>query len=124
MIECAVFLAIFRPAAEVDEGCFRFGEALFAAEGVVGVGGSSFGFICMIFLARLGGGGKSSLLLVLPDNVRFRWMTGDVGGERFMAAGGRTNEFSISLAFSRADGPVEVAGVGGNLARGMVSSQA
>jgi len=50
-------------------------------------------------------------------------VTGDAGGERFAAAGGRINELSMSFAFSCADGPVEVAGVGGSLARGIVSGQ-
>lgn len=50
-------------------------------------------------------------------------MMGDPGGERFAAAGGRTNELSMPFAFSCADGSVEVAGVGGFFVRGMVSSQ-
>lgn len=116
MIECAVFLAIFRPAAEVAEGCFRFGEVVFVV-GVVGVDGSSLGFIWIIFLARLGGGGRSSFF-ALPDSVRFLWMTGEVGGERFMAAGGSEKAPSIT-ALSWAVGSVEDAGVGGNLARGI-----
>jgi len=70
--ECAVFRAIFRPAADAVDDCFFFGEVDFGVDGMLGVGRSSFGFICMIFLARLGGGGKSSLPLVLPDRVRFR----------------------------------------------------
>jgi len=122
-MECAVFLAIFLPAADVGVGCFRFGEVVLAEEAVVDKEDTSFGFICMIFLARLGGGGSSSLFLVLPDNVRFRWMPGDVGGEQFMAAGGRMKEVSMSFAFSCAGGSVEVAGVGRNLARGIVSRQ-
>jgi len=70
MTECAVFRAILLPAADVVDCCFFFGEVGFAVDGTLGR--SSFGFIWMIFLARLGGGGSSSLPLVLPDNVRFR----------------------------------------------------
>lgn len=132
MIECAVFLAILLPAADVADGCFLFPLGvvfvLVDADPDVGVVGevavdvSSFGFICMIFLARLGGGGNSSLTLALPDNVRFLVITGDAGGEGFMAAGGSTKALSISCVtetLSFGVGPVELAGVGGNLTRGM-----
>lgn len=122
-MEWAVFLAILRPAADVADGCLRLGEVDFAEVGVVGAAGSSLGFIWMIFLARLGGGGSSSLFFVLPDRVRLRWKTGDVGGDRFMAAGGRANALSMSTSLSWAVGPVEVVGVGGSFARGIVSSQ-
>lgn len=122
-MECAVFRAIFRPAAEMADGCFRVGEFGLANVAVVGIGGSSFGFICMIFLTLLGGGGSSWLLVALPDSVRFCWITGDVSGERFMAAGGKANALSTSMALSNALGPIEVAGVGGNFARGIISSQ-
>jgi len=118
MMECAVFRAIFRPAAEVAEGCFRFGEVALVA-GVAGVEGSVFGFICIIFLARLGGGGRSSFF-ALPDRVRFRCSTGEGGGERFIAAGGREKAFSIT-DLSWALGSVELAGVGGGFARGIAS---
>lgn len=91
---------------------------------VVGVGGSSRGFICIIFLARLGGGGRSSFALAPPDNVRFLVITGEAGGEAFKAAGGRAKEFSIScIALSLGVGPVELTGVGGSLVRGIVSRQ-
>lgn len=83
MIEWAVFLAIFLPAADVAEGCFLFGELGFAEEDAdEGTFVSSFGFIWMIFLARLGGGGRSSFALPLPDSVLLRCITGDKGGER------------------------------------------
>lgn len=130
MIECAVFRAILLPAADVADGCFflpcdvvAFVAAL-PEVGVVGVGGSSLGFICMIFLARLGGGGRSSFALAPPDNVRFLVITGDEGGEGFKAAGGRAKVFSIScMTLSFGAGPVELAGVGGNLVRGIVSDK-
>lgn len=79
----------------------------------------------MIFLARLGGGGNSSFALALPDNVRFLVITGEAGGEGFMAAGGSTKADSIScvvaVPFSFGVGPMELVGVGGNLTRGIVS---
>lgn len=131
MIECAVLRAIFLPAADVADGCFflpwELVAGLVGAElevGVVGVGGSSRGFICMIFLARVGGGGRSSFALALPDNVRFLVITGEAGGEDFIAEGGRANEFSISvIALSLGVGPVELAGVGGSFVRGIVRRQ-
>lgn len=130
MMECAVFLAIFLPAADVAEGCFflPFGVVVFVGTeldvGVVGVGGSSRGFIWMIFLARLGGGGRSSFALAPPDNVCFLVATGEAGGEFFKAAGGRAKEVSISyIALSFGVGPVELAGVGGSLVRGIVGGQ-
>ena len=46
MIEWAVFLAIFLPAAEVAEGCFLFGDVGFVVEDEEeGMFASSFGFI-------------------------------------------------------------------------------
>lgn len=79
----------------------------------------------MIFLARLGGGGNSSLTLALPDNVRFLVITGEAGGEGFMAAGGSMKALSIScvvmaVPLSLGVGPMELVGVGGNLTRGIV----
>lgn len=122
MIECAVFRAILRPAADVAEGCFFFGVVAgdFGPEGLVCA--SSLGFICMILRARLGGGGRSCRLAE-PDSVLLRCITGEVGGDVpvFIAAGGRMNDPSISYGGSAGAGPVEVPGVGGNLARGMVS---
>lgn len=90
--------------------------------GVLGTDGcSSRGFIWMIFLARLGGGGRSSLILALPDNVRFLVITGEAGGEALRAAEGRAKEFSMScMALSFGDGPVELMGVGGSFVRGMI----
>lgn len=117
MILCAVFRAILRPAAEVADGCllrFEFEdvdvvELCFEEPGEVWVLVCScpvtvdcFGFICIIFRARVGGGGKapsavstaedivscSGAVFALPDNVRLRWpdglfmrSSGDCGGE-------------------------------------------
>jgi len=80
MILCAVFRAIFLPAALVVDGCFRLpvilaGGTVYASdddEEEVG-----FGFICIILRARLGGGGSSTIVessfdLVAPDRVRLR----------------------------------------------------
>lgn len=73
---CAVFLAIFRPAALVADGCFFFDAAAavpfdaaaleaveFLADGESSSGSSCFGFIWMIFRDLVGGGGsvKASL---------------------------------------------------------------
>ena len=77
----------------------------------------------MIFLARLGGGGSSSLFFAPPESARFRCTTGEGGGERFMAAGGRINELSMLVAFSCFNNPVEEAGVSRSLTRGIVSSE-
>jgi hypothetical protein len=61
---CAVFRAIFLPAALVAEGCLRFAPAvLFAVAGeysdeVDEAAELDFGFIWIIFRARLGGGGR------------------------------------------------------------------
>lgn len=74
MMECAVFRAIFRPAALVAEGCFRFEPAADAAlDACAGVGAVSdadaddiepvFGFICIILRALLGGGGRSYCII-------------------------------------------------------------
>ena len=65
MMLWAVFLAIFRPAALVADGCLRF-DVLGGL--VIGCDVSDddefddlddLGFICIILRARLGGGGKS-----------------------------------------------------------------
>lgn len=76
----------------------------------------------MIFRARLGGGGRSSGILAFPESARFRCIPGEAGGELFIAAGGNVKDPSISVCFSSALGPVEVAGVGGYLIRGIVVS--
>ena len=74
MIECAVFLAIFLPAALVEDGCFLFvlclGGDCDASDEVVE--DELLGFIWMIFLARLGGGGRSVCRssFFAPDRVR------------------------------------------------------
>lgn len=125
-MECAVLRAILRPAAEVAEGCFRFevgdvGFDVLVLEPVGEVCTSSFGFICIIFRARLGGGGRSSLFLIPPERVLLRWMVGEVGGDLWvMAAGGSANALSISVCLSCAVGPVDVLGVGGYFPRGML----
>jgi hypothetical protein len=135
MMLCAVFLAIFRPAALVAEGCFLFALA-------VGLGGVDsedeeldFGFICMIFRARLGGGGSSyggssSLDFVAPDSVRLcRGLeglslgeTGGVGPLLFTAGGGRVNAGAMSLC-SAGDRSVEFDGVGSDLGETMLDQQ-
>ena len=78
MILCAVFRAIFLPAALVVDGCFRLPVIL--AGGTVCASDDDeeevgFGFICIILRARLGGGGSSTIVessfdLVAPDRVR------------------------------------------------------
>ena len=80
MILCAVFRAIFLPAALVVDGCFRLPVIL--AGGTVCASDDDeeevgFGFICIILRARLGGGGSSTIVessfdLVAPDRVRLR----------------------------------------------------
>jgi hypothetical protein len=124
IIECAVFRAIFRPAALVADGCLRFVPAAWV--GFAGVtadeAGSEdedevepvFGFIWMIFLALLGGGGRSNCIassrLCEPESVRFLGgldifglCPGDTGGDILVtplwsiAAGGRTNDCSTSV---------------------------
>jgi len=81
---CAVFLAIFLPAALVADGCFFLappaaGAAVVAGAPVLlevgavavlalvdaaGAGAtSSLGFICMIFRDRVGGGGSTNCSL-------------------------------------------------------------
>jgi hypothetical protein len=64
----AVFLAIFRPAALVEEGCFFFGVvaaglppvlAFWADVSIVSLV-SPRGFICIIFRERVGGGGNAN----------------------------------------------------------------
>lgn len=60
---CAVFLAIFRPAALVADGGFRFPPGVALAAWSVGEGstaGVAEGFIWMIFLVRVGGGGRAN----------------------------------------------------------------
>ena len=63
---CAVFLAIFRPATLVEDGCFFFGTgaAAFPASSLESFETSgSFstrGFIWMIFLDLVGGGGSAN----------------------------------------------------------------
>lgn len=79
----------------------------------------------MIFRARLGGGGRSSLFLTLPDSVLLRCNVGEVGGDLWLiAAGGRANALSMSVSLSCAVGPVDVLGVGGYFARGMMCDSA
>jgi hypothetical protein len=64
----AVFLAIFRPAALVEEGCFFFGVVAagfppvwaFCADVSIVSLVSPRGFICMIFRDRVGGGGNAN----------------------------------------------------------------
>jgi hypothetical protein len=85
MTECAVFRAIFFPAALVALGCFfgvtaaadgaalvpRRAEPLamdFGVDGAVGSSGSfSRGFIWMIFRDRVGGGGSEKSAVVPLD---------------------------------------------------------
>jgi hypothetical protein len=60
---CAVFLAIFRPAALVAEGGFLFPAGADLVAWLVGeksAAGGAEGFICMIFLVRVGGGGSAN----------------------------------------------------------------
>jgi hypothetical protein len=90
----AVFLAIFLPAALVEDGCFRLVPPAAAVDpdpalplaaafefeaGISGLG-SSRGFIWMIFRERVGGGG------------RLNW---SLGG---LTADDRLRDFTVSLA--------------------------
>lgn len=134
IILCAVLRAILRPAAEVADGglrCRGLGVAVVmvvvllvgANAETEGAGGASVdcGFICIIFRARLGGGGSSSGFFVVPDNVRFLCRLGEIGGDLLLtAAGGR--EKLPSIIFSCADGSAEADGVSGALGRGIVVS--
>lgn len=68
---CAVFLAILRPAAVVPALDFLFPPAAAGVLAAVGAcaAASTSGFIWMIFLDLVGGGGrvKSSLVITRPD---------------------------------------------------------
>ena len=67
---CAVFRAIFLPATLVLLGCFFLAPASpFFPPAVFVVAGasSSFGFICMIFLLLVGGGGSVKVSFSLLD---------------------------------------------------------
>lgn len=86
---CAVFLAIFRPATLVEEGCFFLGvfEVGFPPDFVFSAGVliiSSLcprGFICIIFRDRVGGGGsaKESFVVVCVAGLR-RSLTASLAG--------------------------------------------
>lgn len=94
---CAVFLAIFRPAALDVEGCFFFDPAgavdFEAGVALTGVGGlaaaSSWarGFICIIFRDRVGGGGRAKASFCAADErllyltVSLAWTGKGIFGE-------------------------------------------
>lgn len=110
MTECAVFLAIFFPAALVKLGCFLlagmdavegavfFPAVLGAGFGLCGRSKSSlcfaFGFICMILRERVGGGGREKSAVVTVDcecRVLERFLLLPVAA---IAGGGRRKDIS------------------------------
>lgn len=87
---CAVFRAILRPATLVEDGCFFLGVASAFVEVPFGssLGTSAissigpFGFICIIFLDLVGGGGsaKASWLGFCASEALRRVLTASLTG--------------------------------------------
>ncbi len=144
MTECAVFLAIFFPAALVKLGCFllagvdaveegaAFLPAVFGAGfGLCGPPESSlcfgFGFIWMILRERVGGGGREKSALVMVDcecRVPAEFLLLPVAA---IAGGGRRKDISSDDSCWVPFWPVisvDDAGVGGRVTRGITEREA
>lgn len=155
---CAVFRAILRPATLVEDGCFFLGEGAFAGTPFGASLGSSaisstgpFGFICIIFLDLVGGGGSAKVSWVgfwASEDLRrvltasLTGIAGDVGEIEYVWCEEMDDEFEdgrVSVDVTAGGGSskdiwtpenwepslllisVEDAGVGGCCGRGIVS---
>jgi hypothetical protein len=147
---CAVFLAIFLPAALVADGCFLLVPATAVVEvaaaeplevpfepaaAAAGVG-SSRGFIWMILRERVGGGGRANWSFcgplaaaderLLDLTVSLACIGNPVPNElesMFVTAGGGSSKESCSEAILEPSWPlisVDDAGVGSDAPRGIV----